>query len=196
MNTTAVYIPRSSYRDFDGLRDANGLHEPKQVLGDDEARDTPGTHETREKTYRTDEAQETRRTDEAREIQEVAGASWTFVESGARGDWRRAFGERKDHYVKTVLRIFDEDELWTLAREVETHPPRARGGAFVRLLKSLPWTSLDRPFPEGWDDLPETSAKRWERSAKSVFDVVYVASGECEFQRARDKWRRKRRTKK
>ena len=112
---------------------------------------------------------------------------------GCGDDWRRAFGERKRHYVSTVLRIFDEDELRALAREVQTHPPHARGGAFIKVLKRLPWTSLERAFPEGWDDLPETSANRWERSGKSVFDVVYVASGECEYQRARHKWRRKRR---
>lgn len=118
------------------------------------------------------------------------------IQSREIGDWREAFGERKDHYVRTVVRIFDEVELWTLAREVEKQPLHARGGFFVRLLKSLSWTSLERAFPEGWDDLTETSARRWERSAKSVFDVVYVASGEYEYQRARNKWRRKRRIKK
>ena len=96
---------------------------------------------------------------------------------GCGDDWRRVFGERKRHYVSTVLRIFDEDELRALARGTDAPASRARR----RFRQGAQASSVDesRTRSQRGGTIFRRRARTGGRGARRASSTSCLASGDA-----------------
>lgn len=104
--------------------------------------------------------------------------------------WQDAFGEKKRRYVSAVMKILTKDELEALKNDLSETPFEKRGGMFVKRLKSMIWSERDYFYPPSWESMTDYCKTRWSRITdrpRTVFDVIYITSGECDKQRLRNR---------
>ncbi len=134
-------------------------------------------------------------------MRDVSLAEYPTVKS-----WAEKFGEKKLHYVRAVLERLRSEELEEIERELRGPTNGGtKGGNFIRTLKRISWgleekvkesdllnivrkRFYDLKFREGWreweDRFGEYCLRKW-RERKTLYDAVYVISGECAYDKAR-----------